>query len=248
LGVVLADLGDKLHSCGDLDGAARMIDEGLAVNRQNDHTWGIAQAIGQRGHVARSQGNPFLATQLFAELIPLAQELGDEHMVMGAVAGLAGVALDLGQPRRAALLLGAVAAEQARTGWPRVAHPLNAARISEWFSAALGNEAYTGAFAAGQALPFADALTNAVAVHLPESPNTQDPSPCHHERESHPVLTQREHEILSLLCQRQTNAEMAAALFLSPRTVETHVAHVMAKLGATNRREAAAQAVRGGLV
>ncbi len=248
LGVVLADLGDKLHSCGDLDGAARMIEEGLAVNRRQGHTWGIAQALGQRGHVARAEGQPALATHVFIESIPIAQEIGDEHMVMGAVAGLAGVALDLGQQQRAAHLLGAVAAEQERSGWPRVAHPLNVARITEDVRSALGDEGFAAAFTAGQRLPFADALADAVTVLLPENPAAREPSPGCHVRASHPGLTHREHEILVLLCQRQTNVEMAAALFLSPRTVETHVAHVIAKLGATNRREAAAQAVRGGLV
>jgi DNA-binding CsgD family transcriptional regulator len=61
-------------------------------------------------------------------------------------------------------------------------------------------------------------------------------------------LTARELEVLALLCQRRTDREIAAALFISPRTAGFHVANVLAKLGATNRREAAALAARHGLI
>ena len=61
-------------------------------------------------------------------------------------------------------------------------------------------------------------------------------------------LTFREQEVLALLCQRLTDAEIAARLFVSPRTVNHHVANVLGKLGVANRREAAALAARRGLV
>jgi DNA-binding NarL/FixJ family response regulator len=61
-------------------------------------------------------------------------------------------------------------------------------------------------------------------------------------------LTPRQLEILALLCQRLTDPEIAARLFLSPRTVEGHVAHILCKLGVDNRRSAAAVAVRLELV
>lgn len=247
LGIVLADLGDKLHSMGDIATAARLIDEGIDINRKIGHAWGVAQALGQRGHVARSEGSPALAAQLFLELIPLAQKLIDEHMVMGAVAGLAGVALDFGQPRRAALLLGAVSAEQEQTGWPRVAHPLNVARITLAVRHALGDEAYTAAFATGQTIPFAAALADAVALLQPEHPSALERFSIGRESGNDPGLTPREQEVLTLLCQRRTNAEIADALFLSPRTVETHVTHLLGKLGAANRRDVGAIAVRRGL-
>jgi DNA-binding NarL/FixJ family response regulator len=58
-------------------------------------------------------------------------------------------------------------------------------------------------------------------------------------------LTARELDVLRLLVRHQTDKEIAAALFLSPRTVSTHVANIFNKLGVANRREAAAAA--GGL-
>lgn len=57
-------------------------------------------------------------------------------------------------------------------------------------------------------------------------------------------LTPRQHEILALLCQRLTDPEIAARLFISPRTVEGHVTQILGKLGVANRREAAAVAAR----
>ena len=60
-------------------------------------------------------------------------------------------------------------------------------------------------------------------------------------------LTRREREVLDLICAGQTNAEIAATLFISAKTVDHHVSAVLAKLGAPNRNAAAAQAARLGL-
>ena len=66
-------------------------------------------------------------------------------------------------------------------------------------------------------------------------------------RENPLGLTRREREVLDLICARQTNAEIAATLFISVKTVDHHVSAVLAKLGAPNRNAAAAQAARLGL-
>jgi DNA-binding CsgD family transcriptional regulator len=64
----------------------------------------------------------------------------------------------------------------------------------------------------------------------------------------HPAgLTNRELDVLRLLAQHQTDKEIAAALFLSPRTVSGHVVSIFNKLAVANRREAAAAAARLGI-
>ena len=61
-------------------------------------------------------------------------------------------------------------------------------------------------------------------------------------------LTEREHEVLVLLVEGLNNTEIADRLGVSPSTIKTHVSHVLAKLEVTSRTEAAALAVRQGLI
>lgn len=62
------------------------------------------------------------------------------------------------------------------------------------------------------------------------------------------ILSEREKEILLLVTQGYTNKEIAAKLFLSPYTARNHVIRILNKLGLSRRSEAAAQAVRLGLL
>ena len=57
-------------------------------------------------------------------------------------------------------------------------------------------------------------------------------------------LTKRQREVLDLLAAGHSDAEIAAALYLSPKTVNTHVCAIMTKLGVHNRTQAAAYAHR----
>ena len=61
------------------------------------------------------------------------------------------------------------------------------------------------------------------------------------------TLTARETEVLQLLAEGLSNAEIARRLVISPKTAEHHVSRVLAKLGVRTRAEAAAHAVRQGL-
>jgi DNA-binding CsgD family transcriptional regulator/tetratricopeptide (TPR) repeat protein len=76
-----------------------------------------------------------------------------------------------------------------------------------------------------------------------------EPVPHHQPAATHAFgLTDRELDVLRLLGQGKTNAEIAAALFISPRTAGVHVTHILRKLDATTRVQAATIAERAGLL
>lgn len=93
--------------------------------------------------------------------------------------------------------------------------------------------------AAGEAV-ISPALAGRVLDELAGRTGGAQPSP--------QALTGREQEILSLAATGLTNQEIAERLHLSVHTVKTHLRHVLDKLHARNRAEAAALAARRGLV
>src|SRR5436190_2246396 len=74
----------------------------------------------------------------------------------------------------------------------------------------------------------------------------------HSEREestrAHSGLSEREVEVLRLLAEGKGNAQIAAELFISPKTVKNHIASILMKLQIENRIQAAVYAVRSGII
>ncbi len=68
------------------------------------------------------------------------------------------------------------------------------------------------------------------------------------ERDSYNDLTEREREILKLVAEGMTNAQIAERLTISPKTVDTHRTHVMDKLNLHTRAELVKYAMRRGLI
>jgi len=62
------------------------------------------------------------------------------------------------------------------------------------------------------------------------------------------ALTRREHEVLELITRGRSNKRIALELGISEKTVKTHVGHLLAKLGVSDRTQAALLAVQHGLV
>ncbi len=102
--------------------------------------------------------------------------------------------------------------------------------------------------AGGRYLPprvaaLATGRTPAVAVEPPTLPEPRGPIETTYGR-----LGVRQRDILEQMADGRSNKEIARTLGLSPATVKTHVAQVIAVLGATNRTEAAARARAQGLI
>ncbi len=63
-----------------------------------------------------------------------------------------------------------------------------------------------------------------------------------------PVLSRRESQVLTLMCEGLSSAQIGGALFLSAATVKTHQHHLYDKLGVSERAAAVATALRRGLI
>jgi len=93
--------------------------------------------------------------------------------------------------------------------------------------------------ASGDSLLFPAAIRELAARHAPaKTPAGLDAA----------GLTDREAEVLRLIAQGLTNAEIAAHLIVSPETVKTHVAHVLTKLNARDRTQAVIRAYQTGFI
>lgn len=95
------------------------------------------------------------------------------------------------------------------------------------------------AVAGGEAI-----FSTAVAARMARFFATMRPHP---PQDAFPELSEREREVLNLLAQDYSNADIAAELVISPKTVRNHVSNILSKLQVADRLEAAARARDAGL-
>ena len=255
LPAIQVDLGLAAFGAGDFVAATRQLEAGLAATRAVDipDGWTEGQALNAMGLVASARRDRAGAASTYGEALHFWQANGNRENLAECLAGIATFAVTFGAAAQAAWLFGA--ADRLRT---ELGHTFvlpgkqrfdQAAHAAE---AALGELAFATAWDGGQAASLADAVGEATVVLAgrtgPTSAATGASVAPQPGQLVHPMLTRREREILGLLAERLTNPEIAERLFISPKTTEHHVSNILGKLGASNRREAAAIAVRHALI
>lgn len=255
MALALLNLGDDAARQGDYTRAATSLGEGITLAREVGSLPYLSEGLSLLGWVAQAQGDLVRAATYLTEALPLCLTAGDR---MGLVRGFlrsADLALALNQPDRAARLLGASAALRDEIGAPPIPTDQEAmSRIAQTATASLGEHGYAVESGSGRALSMEGAVAEVQALN-PQPATVAPLAPAATPLQLLPPpatddqfdLSPREREVLQLLAQRQTDKEIAATLFISHRTVMSHVANILGKLGVTNRREAAAEAVRLGL-
>jgi DNA-binding CsgD family transcriptional regulator len=209
----------------------------------------LFQRVGQRRGVVRAtHGLAYLAYKIrdLPRALASTQEIlaldWEEHRpVYHYLEDIADIAGRVGQPELAARLYGAADAQRARLGVPlEPAFGQEYERDLEISRSAVGRTTFENAWAAGRATSMDDAVQAALRLSLSPAP----PAAAGQAVISGEIsLTPRERELLPLLAAGMSDAEIAAALFLSVRTVESHVHRLTAKLG-VHGRAAAVEAVR----
>ncbi len=162
------------------------------------------------------------------EGLRLLTPLRDVAILGIAIAALAAVEVTRA-PRRALVLAAAAAGRDGAGGRYAARAQADIEAVRAAAAAALGADPAAAAWTEGSRLLFAEAA----ALALGRSPGRKTAAPG--------GLTERELQVASLVTVGLTNAQVAHQLHLSHRTVENHVAHALAKLGARNRTELAAR-------
>lgn len=213
---------------------------GVALIDQHAHPglWAL-HLIGMASLALRT-GDAHEADRLLREAWPTIAEMRNAQLTGSALAAKGEVLLDFDQPGPAAWLFGA--ADQLIDSFGRVLTEPEAAEIDllrERLARALPPDEMAAGLAAGRTMSI-ETLSEIVMAQTGPVPVLVEAQPSR--------LTPRESEVARLLVQGKTNPEIAAELFISERTVQSHVANIMAKLGVNSRTAAAAVAVREGLV
>jgi non-specific serine/threonine protein kinase len=159
--------------------------------------------------------------------VPALVDIGDRFAIPGGLSALAGLAAKSGRPRVALKLAGAAQAyeETNRTYRPVALRNF----LDKWLAPAKKAAGAAKLFEDGRRLT----LDEALALGFEEQPVSDRTTA---------GLTRRESEVAALVASGLTNREIAGQLYLSIRTVEVHVDHILSKLGFRTRTQLAAWA------
>ena len=246
LAYLLNDLGEAISLSGDPERGMALSREGLALHRAQGNRSGAAVALCDLGTISLDSGEERAAAVHYQETLSLFAALGDEWYLTSPLAGLANIAAGMGKMEPAARLLGATQARRAASGAIFFAN--EATRFEQTMATvrgALGEERFAEVCAIGASLPLDAVIAEATAVA--EARLRQPPAVAPREVAG-PLLTERERQVLRLLCEGHADRAIAARLAISHRTVMHHVTSLLAKLGVESRTAAATKAVRLGLV
>jgi non-specific serine/threonine protein kinase len=248
--LAMAHRGSAHYGRGDLDAATGLLNTSWELAREVDDplTHFIAPLF--LGLVACAQRQPALAAGWFRETIASYFHDGgfaaawhrDPDRAARTVASIAVLAGLISEPERAALLLGAARRPQEVIG-PAFAFPEQAAfgRLEAETRDELGESRFEDARLAGYRLAPPDVVAEVEAVLALAEGTAPKDAP------GKSILSEREHEVLALILDGRTDREIGDALFISHRTVNKHVANILAKLDVPTRSAAAAWAKDAGL-
>jgi len=226
----------------DYERAATLALKNLALNQEVGNTQGISFDLISLGMIAWIRGDYKRAVATFHENLCLWQKLTDTACGISLL-GLAGVAVQGGESARAARLWGAAEALKESTGIaydaPFIRSQYGYKRLLTTIRDRLGEAAFERARAEGKAMRqdrVVDyALSEEEAIRTPTPTPEEPPSSA----DQPTVLTPREVEIAVLVTQGLTNRQIAEELYVSERTVETHVRRILKKLGLHSRTQIA---------
>jgi DNA-binding CsgD family transcriptional regulator len=224
------------------------LDEALELARQSDELQRLAPVAAARAEARWLEGNAGSVAAETDETLALALRLGDPWAVgeLCAWRRRAGIEdhVDYRSVTAPYALELAGDWEAAGDSWDELGCPYEAALSRSGSSDAATLERALGTFQRLGAVPATRAVTRLLrdaGVHSvargPRRSTINNPG----------QLTARQIEILELLAAGLTNAEIAARLYITPKTVAHHVSAVLGKLGVRSRRQAAAEARRLGL-
>jgi hypothetical protein len=149
--------------CGDIDEAIALLSAAENGYRAIQSLWGMAMVSGQRAHAEIARGHLDSARALFRESIDASRVLGDLRIELGAVMGLAAIALASGDAAQAARIIGLAQREREAPGIGRnLAHPLENERTMALVRDALGDEVYRQCVQEGEALSYDEFLLEAL--------------------------------------------------------------------------------------
>jgi predicted ATPase/DNA-binding CsgD family transcriptional regulator len=215
---------------GELTDGCVLAEEAAVIARRTGDKTVLARALHAQGLAAGLTGDLPSAWSLLREALALRAEAGLLPDVAESLEALAGVCAGQGAPREAGTLSGAAAALRTRFGLvlgpaARAAHDRDTGR------ARAGNPAEFGrGWARGTGRPPEETVTEVLSLQGRRTAAT-----------GWAALTRAEIEVARLAAEGLTNREIGARLFVSPRTVQTHLSHVFGKLKVTSRRELARQ-------